>query len=508
MEKDEILSNVTGKPLVELYEAVRTKVVTLFELVENDLADDQLGKIQEKRKGIIIPKVQDMQPEDIYNEIKYWRIKIEEFMATGYVSIQTKKKIIELQDTDDNATWEEAKDGGIMELKQYLFYFPRGMHNEEAQKKLEECIENERVRRRKEGNKRKMVEELQRDPNKYDPDSVRDIVDDLEDILPSFVIDKIDRACEVIANEKEKMKRSDTEKLYGAKPDSIPSGFTEVYFWGKPGSGKTCALAAILRAAEKRRMYRTVDSDNKSAGYMTYLKNKFAGKDGVGILPLPTRKDITRYLPFVLKKEEERKGHSVSLIELSGELFNCFALVRNGRESEIEADKKIAFEDLKGFLEDKRNKKIHFFFVEYGENEEPDDLGFVPQDYFDAAAQWFKSNKVFDNTIAIYLVLTKADRIGGKDEKETRNKTEEFFKEEGSCCGNFVSTLKEICAPKKKGGFNINGGELLAEPFSVGQVYLKYICKFDPSSANRIIGILLERIPEDAGSSLIDVLNR
>lgn len=59
--------------------------------------------------------------------------------------------------------------------------------------------------------------------------------------------------------------------------DEIHKQSTEVYFWGIPSSGKSCALGAILSVAANGRIARSMDPDTESQGYgyMNYLINLF-----------------------------------------------------------------------------------------------------------------------------------------------------------------------------------------------------------------------------------------
>jgi hypothetical protein len=55
---------------------------------------------------------------------------------------------------------------------------------------------------------------------------------------------------------------------------------------------------------------------------------------------------------------------------------------------------------------------------------------------------------------------------------------------------SFIQTLKSKCREN-----GINNGELELIPFSLGKVYFRDLCEFNSNSANKILDILIEKIP-------------
>ena len=51
------------------------------------------------------------------------------------------------------------------------------------------------------------------------------------------------------------------------KLDKIHKQSTEIYFWGIPSSGKSCALGAILSVAASGKVAHSMDADTESQGY-------------------------------------------------------------------------------------------------------------------------------------------------------------------------------------------------------------------------------------------------
>jgi hypothetical protein len=239
--------------------------------------------------------------------------------------------------------------------------------------------------------------------------------------------------------------------------------------------------------------------------YANQLKNIFTD-DGAAndFLPAPSPVETTQYLPFSLKSPKENGSRSVSLIELSGEIFKCF-FYKNANNPFPTEKHEITFNSLHEFLKS-NNRKIHFFFIDYDRANRPDKFGLKQSDYLNAASTYFQNNSVFgNNTDAIYVVLTKSDLLldenGSSVDTEKRVQYAKNYLNENNYVA-FINTLKNNC--KKH---SINGGRLTVEPFSLGKVYFKEICDFDGTSAANIVDILMERI---AGSkkSILDYFNK
>ncbi|MBK6571871.1 MAG: hypothetical protein IPG21_05290 [Saprospiraceae bacterium] len=282
----------------------------------------------------------------------------------------------------------------------------------------------------------------------------------------------------------------------GETPNSIPEGYTEVYFWGNPGSGKTCALAAVLSTAYK--MGYLEIAQGPGYDYMLKLKNIFSNP--ISLLPAASPTDTTQYLPFVLKKPNETKSRSVSLIELSGEIFQCF-LYKNANRP-LPSDQHIAtFNSLIRFLNG-NNRKIHFFFVDYNVENVPDSSGYTQADYLNSAATFFndKENNLFSkSTDAIYIVLTKSDLM--KCEKGERvNQMKEYLQNNNYAA--LVNSLRSRCSEN-----SINGNRILGTTFALGKVYFQQMCEFESETSENIIDILMRRIPPKT-QSILDILNK
>lgn len=267
-----------------------------------------------------------------------------------------------------------------------------------------------------------------------------------------------------------------------ARPlQTIAEPCTEVYFWGIPFSGKTCALGAILSAAKNGLAARSMIPDNscQGFGYMNRLSTIFS-PGRICRLPGGTPVTSTYEMRFDLE-DREHKIHHVACIDLAGELFTCMFMKDAGEQ--MRDDQKQALETLHNILLENRsnNRKIHFFVIEYGAEKRIYN-GLPQAEYLNSAAAHLNSIGLFDsNTDAIYVLISKVDNAsyeGSLEEHLLKYMTKNYL--------GFYNNLLLIC--KEHG---INKGRVKIVPFSIGNVCFKDYCQFDATSATKMVDLLV-----------------
>jgi hypothetical protein len=447
----------------------------------------------------ILNNVDSLTAEQLFDFISQGIVTLDELKATGNLDASKRKVIQSLQtqrDQIDDTAWEHARYGNEAALRDYITNYPTGRHVQEAKDKIDSL---EQVCRQARAAKQGILDDIKRNPNSYFPAQIQGFLQngtitesELKNCnIPQSAIDNLDKI------------KSPT-LILGNTPNSIPDGYTEVYFWGGTGSGKTCALGAVLHMAEQKGYLNIATGPGYL--YANQLKNIFSD-DGVAndYLPAPSPVETTQYLPFTLKNPKEKVSRSVSLIELSGEIFKCFLSQNAGQPFPTQSHEN-TFNSLNTFLKSS-NRKIHFFFIDYDRENSPDGSGLKQSDYLAAAATYFKNNAVFGKTTdAIYVILTKSDLLIDENDKPVigYNERVEYAKKylNDQNYKAFINTLKDNC---KK--YSINAGKLTLEPFSLGKVYFKEICDFNGSAAAKIVEILMERIV-GTKKSILDVFNK
>lgn len=267
---------------------------------------------------------------------------------------------------------------------------------------------------------------------------------------------------------------------------------TEVYFWGIPSSGKSCALGAILSVAGNGQVAKTMTLDSECQGfdYMNRLPQCFLSNGTVCVLPEGTPTMSTYEMGFDLT---DQKGlvHPITCIDFAGELIKC--MYKTFAKKPLTNQEKSALDTLTNILISNRtsSRKIHFFVVEYGaENRQYEGL---PQiNYLKATLNYInslkdnKGNSIFKtSTDAIYLVVTKVDKLKAH---KGQNKSALLSEHVIDHYGDFYNGLKQICEANQ-----INGGKVSVLPFSLGKVCFQNYCKFNTAYAESIVNLIMER---------------
>ena len=448
-------------------------------------------------EDFFLNRVEDLTAQQLADAITQGIVTLEALRATNNLDSTKRRAIIAIQakneqtdnalqlqiDQEDEGAWDRAKYGNENSLRDYISNFPIGKYVDEAKQRIEYLDSQRRVQSTQ---KYIVLDKIRQNPNSYSP---HEIIDYLSNGM--LTRDELIDYCKIPESAINSLENIKTPYLQlGETPSVIPEGFTEVYFWGGVGSGKTCALGAVLQMAERKGLL------NISAGpgyhYANQLKNIFSHNGKADdFLPAPSPVETTQYLPFSLQKANESVVRSVSLIELSGEVFKCFFYKNAGLQFPTQSHED-TFNSLNRFLQSK-NRKIHFFFIDYDKDNRPDQNGICQSDYLAAASTFFKNNDVFDkSTDAVYIVLTKSDLMIDQDGMEFNEYIKRVDFAKTYLRTNYISFINTIQNSCKK--YSINGGKLEVEPFSLGKVYFQQICDFDGTAADKLVEILIERI--------------
>lgn len=437
-----------------------------------------------------INQIEHLTAEQIVDAISNGKVTFDILKKTGEFGSDKQKSVKVLLNKKDDKAFAEANT--ITALKNYLFVFPEGNHIIKVQEKIQKIQDDEIADEKRRKEREEMLQKIKDDINEYTPDEIIQKLsnEDFDDLCKEMGID-----AQMIKNYTEPtLKFNDIPK----SESEIPLGYTDVFFWGIPSSGKTCALSAILNTIKKDHSMEAPDCEKKfGATYRDSLVNIF--RNDYGYLPGRTNEDRTQYMPFLFYKRGEKNKRKISFFELSGEVFKYFyEKVNNtqiiddyGREN-IEK----SFQTLELLL-NSNNQKIHFFFIDYNQETKHtiDNNGLSQGNYLEAAASYFRDkNGIFKKkTDAVYVVVTKSDEILGND----RATIAKSFLDENF--GNFMSVLKNQCQNYSV-DFNV-------KLFSIGDVYFKKICKINRAHSTAIITDLLQRIKPISNSRIRKFFN-
>lgn len=437
-----------------------------------------------------IKQIEDLSAEQIADGISLGIVTFDELKKTEEFDASKQKKVKLLLRKKDDDTFASAHT--TSDLQNYLQIFPDGIHVSSAQVKLKQLMDDESAEERKYKERDRILNNIREDINEYRPDEIVNILNDND----------LDSLCETLGINASDVKNYTEPTLkFNDIPQEItdvPAEYTDVFFWGIPSSGKTCALAAILATITKDYTMEAPDIDRKfGATYRTSLVNIF--RNHVAYLPGRTSEDRTQYMPFLFYKRGEKNKRKISFFELSGEVFKYFYEVVNNSQIVNDYDRAAIGESFRtlDLLLNSSNQKIHYFFIDYNQETKhaEDNNGLTQSNYLEAAATYFRDkNNIFrKKTDAVYVIITKSDEIKGNDRMDI---AKSFLQEN---FGSFMEVLKNQC--------KANSVDFKVKLFSIGDVYFKKICKINRSYADDIIQDLLKRVKPSSKSIFKKILN-
>ena len=370
----------------------------------------------------------------------------------------------------DEVDWSNSLyENNISAFQRYLDLHPQGNHADEAQQRIEAAAGYEQFMR-----------EMASDPNNKLADEIKAAVANnvitWDDVMRIYGRDRT-----MAIQNFNGMVPLDVN---GRTPAKLMPNSTEVYFWGTPSSGKTCALGSLLSGAEH--FYFLEAQQCQGYNYMTRLKNVFRPNQ-ICSLPPGTRVDDIQEMVFTIIDDRQRK-HTMTFIDLAGEIFRAIFYDMNNMflsEQHVQTLRVV-----KNFLQDKTNPKIHFFVVEYGAENKIWE-GLLMKDYLSACSLYIKNNNILKYSAGVYILVTKCDKIGCPDELIV-DQAEQYVQAHLSA---FYKNLRDAARDAGIDDFQVI-------PFSIGEVFAGQLCNYDDSFIDDVIEVLLAKTRAQKKSKL------
>ncbi len=242
---------------------------------------------------------------------------------------------------------------------------------------------------------------------------------------------------------------------------------TDLYFFGQPGSGKSCILASIFYYLHHNGMLMNSSQNPRGNVYKDQLINEI----NVGILPDSTQRDGVNYIPLDLKNQKKTAyKHPLNFIEMSGEMFD------DAYETGI-SDQNLA---AKNYL-DNKNKKLIYFVLDYNVDNRSMNSG--------ATSQTNKAEQVLalldefgtlKNTDGIFIVISKSDKF---PKGVNRNEFAVEFLKKG-----YLNLYNNIKDKQEQYGF-----EIKLYPYTIGGVRCQdLLTSFEMQSPSEIIEDIMD----------------
>ncbi|MCL1625842.1 hypothetical protein [Bacteroides caecicola] len=519
--KQKILDNVTEYSASQLVEYIRTGVVTFDELVQDTDGEFSVEKRREVKSLLESGDADEWNKVKELNSIEAVQHYLDTFPNGQYraearalkLELEDKIQAIYLQTTTDDA-WTLVDKTDKTSLREFINKYPTSTHVNEAKSIINSLLLDEimgvdidtlvtqinqvptdktavtqeqrdnktialieKFLNEKKIKKTDFLNKIREDHNLVSSGVVKRLINSgtlsVEDLI-SIDIDKL--FIQKMFNGETAQNFSTSDKL-----DKIHKQSTEIYFWGIPSSGKSCALGAILSVAASGKVAYSMDADTESQGYgyMTKLINLFQnGK--IGTLMEGNPVDSFYEMGFDLV-DKDGEIHPITCIDMAGELMRCMYKANAG-DSMSDTDE-VMLDTLTKVLIDNRstNRKMHIFVIEYGAEDRLYE-GLPQRVYLEGAVSYIKNTGIFKkDTDAIYIMITKADKV--------KNATKDTFTEyiNDKYLG-FYNGLEQICKDNE-----INKGKVEKIAFSLGEVCFQNYCKFNSRPAENVVSLILQR---------------
>ena len=500
---DNILDNLDKYTAEQLATYIRQGVVTLEELKQEGLAVNVRHEIEELLEND--PEEDDWQHTCELNTVEAYQAYLDNYPDGSHRSEARRnkqslqeKETVQKQNDSDEFLYSQVDKNSIPALEEFIRNNPSSRFKIEARRRKNELVRKNRLS----GIERVQRVILQSDP--YDiPKKIEELIinqeaseDDIieifrkdHNVLPADIVKMLDGVIDFRALTEAGIDEAfidqleDMDTMQQSELDTdvvplerIPDGFTEIYFWGVPASGKTCAVGSIMSTMTSGQGVKSVMPFTESQGskYMMPLASSFR-EDKVCILPPRTRVEETFEMRYQIT-DDENKEHGLAFIDLSCELFECMYLSRaNGN---LSPKQRGALNVLENILVNNRSKnpKIHFFVIEYG-SENNRYKGLSQNELLLSCLNYLDDKSILkDNTIGSYIIITKADKAGD-------NSIKDYIDE------HYNGFFNGLTQRMTKWGINTRKGKSQVKrfPFSIGDVCFQKWCIYDSEWTQWII---------------------
>ncbi|MCQ2959880.1 MAG: hypothetical protein MJ198_06805 [Bacteroidales bacterium] len=531
--KEEIFDNISDYQATEIADFIIDGIVTFDELCEYKNTGGEFGNVlREEVKKLIAgqePKDWDAavraNTEESYSEyVRKYPLgpnRIEANVRIG--KIRTQK--------NDNLRWQATDKKNIEDVKKYLAEYPEGRFAYEAKKLMKEAERRAQfdlgefineLRMKKENEHFSEVEKLikdglvsnteilkiiEEDHNLFNTDCINELLDNqyitYEDLISKVHIDET-----FIHSLQKNLSNIDIPSVDCDAVQQIEKKSTEIYFWGVKNSGKSCAIGSILNTA-RRMGYGITNKKGQGIPYFDALSDLFNQHDSrpTSVLPNGTPTDSFAEMGFDMTMASG-KYYPLTFVDLAGELLTAIYAEAHNIVLDDPAYDKAAKAFRRVLLDNHKegNRKIHFFVIEYGAAGKKIKIGNDIELGQDALLENVidilnvedpKENPFKRDTDAIYVVLTKADKIKADSAAERREKANEYVKNHYK---GLVTAVRNVCRECELNGYvkPIAGKEavkpkILVIPFSIGEVCFKSYCNLKEDAPQKILNEIVAR---------------
>ncbi len=425
------------------------------------------------------------------------------------------------RDEIDNLIWDVTNKEDLQELSDYLALFPKGAHADEASEiqrsfvnwtnirdsdnivAVNDWIEKypdspwiQKARSRLNKLKREEIYKMKSTPNAYSSSFLKNLIDKgiftNEELIEGGVVTS--SIIQIIKDTDFEKDLPDINIAIEKSTADCKEGYTDVFFFGVPSTGKTCVLMGLSQT-------RSLNINLVSGGgdYAAALQ-QYTDK---GVTVPRTPGTFVTSLEGTIrgkKKSENDVVHKVNLIEMSGEEF-AFGIANN-------EDRIFKFEDIGGSkaveLLKNDNHKVFFIIIDPTANTvhiDRDKYGIDPasgrkylqgREYctvnqktiLQKMVNLFESSdnsEIMKKVDSIHFIMTKSDTMGDGVEREDKARKIFYSKFRNDILDPLVDLCKE---------YNINANTKFYPKlytFSLGTFYVAGFYEYDSTDSERLV---------------------
>lgn len=411
----------------------------------------------------------------------------------------------------DKSVWNLTDKENVQDIQNYITLFPQGIHVQEARALLNSIYDWNNVRNTQDifaihdyiirnpnspflqqariaemGLKQNEIESMRNYPTQYDVSRLMRLLDYgivsdneliLNNVMTQSVIQTL-RATNVAAD------LPDIQAAIAGCTPVCKDGYTDVFFFGVPSTGKTCVLMGLSRSDSLN-----INLASGGGDYAAALQQY----TDVGITVPPTPGTFVTTLEATITSNENANAeHKVNLVEMSGEEF-AFGIANN-------PDHNFTFEDMgtgATQLLSNDNRKVFFLIVDPTANvvrinREVEVNGGISIEHcivnqrvlIQKMVNIFQDSSnadIMKKVDAIHIIMTKSDTLGNPVERE-----DEAYRIFQAQFGN--SVLHPLVKLSKN--YNINAQTNFCPKlytFSLGSFYVGNLYEYEPNDSNRLV---------------------
>lgn len=418
----------------------------------------------------------------------------------------------------DDSVWGLIDKEDIQDIQNYITIFPQGLHIKEAKDILNAVVEWNNVKNTNDifvindyihtnptspfkqqasiliaGLKQGEINDMRNNPNRYEVSRLKRLLNDGITTERELILAKVmtETILETLKNTDIKSDLPNIDKAIADSRAECKEGYTDVFFFGVPSTGKTCVLMGLSRSNSLH-----VNLASGGGDYASALQQY----TDVGVtVPRTLGTFVTTLEAKLSSKNEPESVHKINLVEMSGEEF-AFEIANNPNHV-------FTFEEMGSGatqLLKNGNRKVFFLIIDPTANvvrinreitDGYDEETGKPIIHLESCVVNQRTvlqkmvnllenpdnSEIMKKVDSIHIIMTKSDTLGNPVERE--DKALAIFNDKFG--DDILEPLIDLCEE-----YNINSNTQFRPKlytFSLGTFYVGGYYEYDQTDSNRLV---------------------